>query len=44
MQGLFAEFLNPQSRVAEFTVYASTSASALQAKLQEALRMIASTE
>jgi hypothetical protein len=44
VQGLFVEFLNPQNRLAEFNIYASTSGSALQAKLRDALRMIASTE
>jgi hypothetical protein len=44
VQGLFVEFLNPRNRLAEFNIYASTSGSALQSKLQDALRMIASTE
>ena len=44
VQGLFIEFLNPQTGIAEFCVYASTSNSALQAKAHDALTMIASTE
>ncbi len=44
INGLFIEFLNPQTKIAAFCVYSSPSSSALSSNAASALQMIASVE